>query len=193
MSYYQAIAILPGDRKKSLVNKTEQQILTDIAIPYESTGVVKAKWGDKTQSYQVIDLRVYRTKSAWVKSSGIPLDQFTKGARNLASQFVKRAKQALNKNTTRVFIVMPIQGEKFGSQDQQRIYAEYDARFEALEEMLGEFDCVAIRIDKEHPLDDLVRTIKSEITKAQFIIADLTDERQSCYFEAGYAEAMQSR
>jgi nucleoside 2-deoxyribosyltransferase len=85
---------------------------------------------------------------------------------------------------------MPIQGEKHGSQEQQRIYREYDERFEALENVVAKFKGVAIRIDKEHPLEDLVGRIKKEIRAAQFIIADLTDERPSCYFEAGFAEAL---
>jgi hypothetical protein len=85
---------------------------------------------------------------------------------------------------------MPIQGEKFGSQDEQRVYREFDQRFEIIEKVLGEYDCVAIRIDKEHPLEDLVNRIKEEIRKGKFIVADLTDERPSCYFEAGYAEAL---
>ena len=50
-------------------------------------------------------------------------------------------------------------------------------------------DCFGVRIDKEYPLDELVRRIKSEIDRAQFLVADLTDERPSCYFEAGYGEA----
>ncbi len=84
---------------------------------------------------------------------------------------------------------MPIQGERFGSQDEQRIFREFDERFEVIESVLGDMDSVAIRIDKEHPLEDVVRRIKDEIQRATFIVADLTDERQSCYFEAGYAEA----
>ena len=85
---------------------------------------------------------------------------------------------------------MPIQGEKFGTQDEQRIYKEYDERFEAIETALADFDCLCIRIDKEHPIEDLVGRIKNEIARAQFIVADLTDERPSCYFEVGYAEAL---
>lgn len=85
---------------------------------------------------------------------------------------------------------MPIQGEPFGTQDEQRIWKEYDSRFETIEKLIGQEDGVAIRIDKEHVLEELVRRIKDEIEKASFIIADLTDERPSCYFEAGYAEAL---
>jgi len=188
--FFHAIAILPGDRRKSLVNKSEEQMLADVVLPYVSTGVVQARWGAKTQSYQVIDLRVYRTSQAWDKRTGVPLEDFIGKSINLGSRFKKRAEKLLGKSTHRVFVVMPIQGEKFGTQDEQRIYAEFDRRFEAVEEAVSEFDSVAIRIDKEHPLDDLVARIKSEIKKAKFIIADLTDERPSCYFEVGYAEAL---
>jgi hypothetical protein len=84
---------------------------------------------------------------------------------------------------------MPIQGEEQGTAEEQRVYAEYEARFEAINDVLNDLDCFGIRIDKEYPLDELVRRIKEEIEKAQFLVADLTDERPSCYFEAGYGEA----
>ena len=67
---------------------------------------------------------------------------------------------------------------------------EFDQRFEVIESLLGKLGAVAIRIDKEHTLDELVRRIKEEIERSTFVIADLTDERPSCYFEAGYAEAL---
>ncbi|MGA2494350.1 MAG: hypothetical protein ABSF67_15630 [Roseiarcus sp.] len=85
---------------------------------------------------------------------------------------------------------MPIQGEQGGTQEEQRIYKEYDDRFEVIEKIVGKFGGVAIRIDKEHVLDDLVGRIKREIQECRFVIADLTDERPSCYFEVGYAEAL---
>ena len=188
--HYHAIATLPGARRKSIVNKTEDQMLADVVIPFVSDGVIQLRWGAKNQSYQVIDLRVYRTSGSWDKKTGIPLETFTEGCVNLASRLRKKAEKRLGKKTYRVFVVMPIQGEKFGTQDQQRIHVEYDKRFEVLEKALNKQDCVAIRIDKEHPLDDLVKRIKEEIHKAKFLVADLTDERPSCYFESGYAEAL---
>lgn len=96
----------------------------------------------------------------------------------------------LGKNKFRVFVVMPIQGEEHGDQEEQRIHREYDERFETVEAAVGDFDCVAIRIDKEVPLEDLVGRIKKEIRESASVIADLTDERPSCYFEAGYGEAL---
>jgi len=188
--YYHAIATLPGGRRKSIVNKSEEQMLTECVIPFKRTGVIKARWGSNTQSYQVLELRVVATAKPWYKASGTPLDQFIGSAKNRYSTFEKRAEKALGTTAHRVFIVMPIQGEQFGTQDEQRIWKEYDSRFEEIERLLGRYDAVAIRIDKEHTLDELVKRIKDEIEKCKFVIADLTDERPSCYFEAGYAEAL---
>jgi hypothetical protein len=84
---------------------------------------------------------------------------------------------------------MPIQGDRYGTQSQQNIQREYDERFEVIEAVLQEFGCVAIRIDKESPLGGLVDRIKDEVRRARFLVADLTDARPSCYFEAGYADA----
>ncbi len=188
--YYHAVASLPGGRRKSLVNKSEEHMLTEIVLPFVQTGVVRAKWGSANQSYQVLELRVFATETSWDKKSGVQLDSFLGSAKNRFRTFEKRANNVLGKKVHRVFIVMPIQGEKFGTQDEQRIWKEYDSRFEVIENLLGKFDAVAIRIDKEHALDELVKRIKEEIEKATFVIADLTDERPSCYFEAGYAEAL---
>jgi hypothetical protein len=189
--HYQVIATLAGGRRKSIVNKSEEQVLTEYVIPYIRNGVIKARWGAKLQSYQVLELRVHGTKDAWHKGSGTPLDRFIAGTQNRYFAFEKRARRALSSSAHRVFVVMPIQGEQFGSQDEQRIWREYDGRFEAIEALLGKYDAVAIRIDKEHTLDELVKRIKEEITKCRFVIADMTDERPSCYYEAGFAEALQ--
>lgn len=188
--HFHAIATLPGGRRKSIVNKSEEQMLTEYVIPYVRNGIIRARWGAATQSYQVLELRIFGTDGPWHKPSGIPLDNFLGSARNRFASFEKRAKKALETTVHRVFVVMPIQGEQFGTQDQQRIWKEYDARFEVIEKLLGKYDAVAIRIDKEHTLDELVKRIKEEIEKSQFVIADLTDERPSCYYEAGYAEAL---
>jgi nucleoside 2-deoxyribosyltransferase len=188
--FWHAIAILPGDRRKSIVNKTDDEILAHAVIPFVSTGAVRARWGSKTQSYQVLELRIYGTEKPWVKQAGIPLDKFLGKKKNQFAKFEQQAKHTLGIGAHRVFVIMPIQGEKFGTQEQQRIFKEFDERFETIEAALAAHNCVSIRIDKEHPIDNLVSRIKIEIEKAQFIVADLTDERPSCYFEAGYAEAL---
>ncbi|MCU0760133.1 MAG: nucleoside 2-deoxyribosyltransferase [Steroidobacteraceae bacterium] len=186
---FHAIAVLSGDRQKTLPNRSEQQLLSEVVLPFVASGVITAKWGSTTQSYQVLELRIYETADPWDKKKG-PLADQIKRKRNLYARFETRAQQLLGKNKPRAFVIMPIQGEKHGSQEEQRIYREYDERFEAIEKVVGDYGGVAIRIDKEHPLEDLVGRIKKEIRDCAFAIADLTDERPSCYFEAGFAEAL---
>jgi len=186
---YHAIAILSGDRQKTIPNRSEEQLLSEVVLPFVAGGVITAKWGKKKQSYQVLELRIYETAESWDKRKG-PIGDLIKKKKNQFARFQARAKQLLGKNKPRVFVVMPIQGEKHGSQEEQRIYREYDERFEAIEATVAKFGGVAIRIDKERPLEDVVSRIKKEIRDAAFVIADLTDERPSCYFESGFAEAL---
>ena len=167
-------------------NKSEDQILSQVVLPFVSKGVITAKWGKKTQSYQVLELRIFQTPSAWDKRTGPLTDLISASERSFA--FEGQMQKLLGKNSPRVFVVMPIQGAKHGTQEDQRVYREYDERFVAVESVIAHYGGVAIRIDKEHPLEDLVGRIKKEIRDAAFIVADLTDERPSCYFEAGYAE-----
>jgi hypothetical protein len=136
-----------------------------------------------------LELRIYETPQAWDKRTG-PLAELTKGKRNQFARFEAKAQKLLGRNAPRVFVIMPIQGEKHGTQEDQRVFREYDERFVAIESVVAKAGGVAIRIDKEHPLEDLVGRIKKEIRDSAFVVADLTDERQSCYFEAGFAEAL---
>lgn len=186
---FHAIATLSGDRQKTIPNRTDGELLSEVVLPFIATGVITARWGAKNQSYQVLELRVYETKDKWDKKKG-PLSDLIKGKKNQFARFAAKAEQLLATNKPKVFVVMPIQGEKHGDQEQQRIYKEYDERFEAIEAVISDAGGVAIRIDKEHPLEDLVGRIKKEIRASVFVVADMTDERPSCYFEAGYAEAL---
>lgn len=186
---YHTIAILSGNRQKTIPNRSEEQLLSEIVIPYVASGVITAKWGKKNQTYQALELRVYETKERWDKRNG-PLADMIKRKKNHFARFEAKAQKLLAKNKPRVFVVMPIQGEKHGTQEDQRIFREYDERFEAIESVISKEGGVAIRIDKEHPLEDLVGRIKKEIKNSVFVVADLTDERPSCYFEAGFAEAL---
>lgn len=186
---FHAIATLSGGRQKTIPNRSEDQMLSEVVTPFVANGVITAKWGATIQTYQVLELRIYETDQSWDKRTGALAD-LLKNKRNQADRFISRAKRFLGANKSKVFIVMPIQGEQGGTQEEQRIYKEYDDRFEVIEKIVGKFGGVAIRIDKEHVLDDLVGRIKREIQECRFVIADLTDERPSCYFEVGYAEAL---
>ena len=187
-TYYHVIAIRPGGATKSIVNKTEDEVFEAYVVPFIRDGAITTKWGKKRQTHQVNELRIFGTDRPYDRKSRI--EEFLKGKRNRFKRFAKRADELLAGPRKRCFVVMPIQGDEFGDQEPKRIWREYSARFEAIEEVVAQYDCVAIRIDKEIPLKSVVARIKEEIERADFIIADLTDERQSCYFEAGYADAL---
>lgn len=186
---FHAIAILSGNCQKTIPNRSEERLLSEIILPFVAGGAITAQWGKKTQTYQVLELRVYETDEPWDKKNG-PLADLLKRKRNQYPRFETRARKLLGKNKPRVFVVMPIQGEKHGTQDDQRIYREFDERFEIIEAVISKAGGVAIRIDKEYALEDLVGRIKREIRDCVFVVADITDERPSCYFEAGFAEAL---
>jgi hypothetical protein len=192
MPFYHVVAILAGGTPKVVTNRSEADVLTNFVIPFVSTGTVTTNWGSGEKTRQAFELRVYCTDTPHTRSAGETFEQHIKGRKNRYGTFEQKAKRVLGKRRNRVFVVMPIQGEKYGLMEQQRIFDAYNDRFAAIEKVLDGLECVAIRIDKEAPLGGLVERIKDEIRRAQFVIADLTDERQSCYYELGYADALKT-
>ena len=186
--YYHTVLILPGARQRYLCNLSEDAAHAEVIEPFLNDGVVRYARGGKVTPFQVVDLRIYKTREAWNKKQA-RFEDFIANKNNVSKAVLKKAQARVAKTQFRVFVVMPIQGERYGTQNEQRVHDEYNRRFIAIEKVLAKRRCVAIRIDKEVPLDDLVRRIKSEIGRSQFVVADLTDERPSCYFESGYAEA----
>lgn len=185
--YYHIIVTQPGGKKKLISNKAQDQILQYV-IQFETNKAIV----EKKLTYQALELSIYKTDSKWNRKS-ISFDEFIRGKWNIYSKFKQMAQNALSNNKPKVFVIMPIQGEKSGTQNEQRIYKEYDDRFGALFDLLNNnYGCIAIRIDKEHPLTDEVTEIKKNIKDSLFVIADLTDERPSCYFEAGFAEGFKT-
>lgn len=190
MAYYHVVATLGGGSTKTVTNKSEVQILTNFVVPFITAGTITTNWGNAVKTRQALELRIYCTDVPHNRKAGQTLEQFIKGKQNRYGSLEKKAKALVGARRMRVFVIMPIQGEKYGVQEEQRIFKEYDERFTAIEQVLDEFDCVAIRIDKESPLEGLVDRIKEEIRRAQFVITDLTDERPSCYYEIGYADGL---
>jgi hypothetical protein len=188
MSVYQIQAQLPAGQAKTLSNRSHEEAL-EIVTEFVQDGTITSRWGNKTQTRQAYELRIYETQDRWNRRSG-SLEDFIKGRRNAFPRLEREAKKRLPQRRIRVFVIMPIQGDRYGSQSEQKVHKEYDERFQVIDNTLQEFGCVSIRIDKESPLGGLVARIKDEIRRANFVVADLTDERPSCYFEAGYAEAL---
>jgi hypothetical protein len=188
MSYLHVLATLAGGSRKVIENKSEAEVLSGFIVPFLNDGTITTTWGSKRQTRQALELRVYQTDQPYSKKMGGDFETFIKGRRNRYSTLAAKAEKLTGQQSARVFVIMPIQGDEYGGQEQQRIFAEFDARFGVLEETLRKLGCVAIRIDKEQPLGGTVDRIKTEIRRAAFVVADFTDERPSCYYEVGYAD-----
>lgn len=55
---FHAIAVLSGDRQKTLPNRDESSLFSEIVLPFVAKGVITAQWGEKLQTYQVLELRI---------------------------------------------------------------------------------------------------------------------------------------
>ena len=185
---FHAIAVLSGNRQKTIPNKSEDQILSQVVLPFVSKGVITAKWGKKAQSYQVLELHIFETPSAWDKRTG-PLTDLIRRKRNQFPRLKDKRRSCWARTAPGSSSSCPFRVRSTGHRRINGSIARYNKRFVAVESVIAHYGGVAIRIDKEHPLEDLVGRIEKEIRDAAFIVADLTDERPSCYFEAGYAEA----
>jgi hypothetical protein len=190
MSYLHVVATLAGGNRKVVENKIESEVISSFIVPFLREGTITTPWGRTPQTRQALELRIYQADTPYSRKTSGDFESFIKGRRNRYNTLAGKAEKLLGQAKARVFIVTPIQGDEFGVQEQQRIYREFDERFEALETVLSQLGCVAIRIDKEQPLDDVVDRIKTEIERSSFVIADLTDERPSCYYELGYADGL---
>jgi hypothetical protein len=187
---YQLIAILPNGQQKSMLNRDEAAAL-DHVTEFVNDGTITTRWGNNTQTRQALEIRVYQTAERYDKRTHGTLETFLKRKRNVFDRLEKEVlEKRVPQRRPRVFVVMAIQGDRYGSQSEQTVYREFNERFAVIEGVLREFGCVAIRIDREQALGGLVDRIKEEIRRARFVIADLTDERPSCYFEVGYTEAL---
>ena len=112
------------------------------------------------------------------------------GVEDLAEAISEQILEYYELRIPRVFYITPLQGDTTGSQEEQRVFKEYKERLGVIERVARKFNFAVIRIDKASPISNLAEEIRSEIRKATFLIADLTDERPSCYYEAGYADAL---
>jgi hypothetical protein len=114
---FHAIATLSGGRQKTIPNRSEDQMLSEVVTPFVATRVITARWGSTIQYYQVLELRVYEATQPLDKRSG-SLSDLIKNKRNQAGRFVQKAEKYLGAHKVKILIVMPIQGAQSGTQEE---------------------------------------------------------------------------
>lgn len=78
------------------------------------------------------------------------------------------------------FVIMSFSGDPV-------LESYYD---EAIERTVKELGLGCVRVDREHYKDRVSERIRDNIRRSVAIIVDLTEDRPNCYFEAGYAVAL---
>jgi hypothetical protein len=83
MAVFHVVAILPAGGRKTVMNKSEADVMTSFVLPFIESSTITTRWGKKVQRRQALELRVYKTNRSFYKKEGLPFDDFIKGKRNV--------------------------------------------------------------------------------------------------------------
>jgi len=104
--------------------------------------------------------------------------------RRLTDEEFSRLTSIITVAPQQVFVIM-----KFADSEKD---PELEAAYEkAIEPVIREFGYIGVRVDKIHDSKKITDQILLNLERSEVVLADLTGERPNCYYEAGYAHALQ--
>jgi hypothetical protein len=199
MPWYHAITEF-GDRRRYFWNRDRDELFSDLLIPLLSKQVVATKRKGKKSLFNfgaVSYLTIIRTnkKLRRLKKGSAPrelqneefvaknnvTEDFVSDLRLIqASSFTRSIlQQALSKPQRQIFVIM-----KFGDTHLDSAYAG------VVKPLAQEFGFKVVRVDEIQDGGNISSQVLENIARSQIVFADLSGERPNCYYECGYAHAL---
>jgi hypothetical protein len=197
--WYHAITDF-GERKRYWWNRSRDDLIKDLLIPLLSKQAVPAKRRGTKSLFNfgsVSYMTILKTKEK-LKRPGkgkIPnelKDQDFIDKNNSTSDFVKEVRilssskpsrslieRSFEKSLKQIFVIMKLDDEQL------------DSAYEGVIKPVGEkFGYKVLRVDEIQDGGNITQQILESISVSEIILAELSEERPNCYYEAGFAHAL---
>ena len=108
--------------------------------------------------------------------------------KRLTAEEFRRVTSLVTVAPQQVFVIMKYADPQKEPQLARELEKVYDR---GMEPVIRRFGYVVVRVDKIHECKKITDQILSNLERSEVVLADLTGERPNCYYEAGYAHALQ--
>jgi hypothetical protein len=197
--YYHSVAILPGNRRHRWWNRSKDNTITDVLVPFLNGQIIAGKWvGRGGRRFPcLINMKavdhfvVFKTEHRLSKQEvsdfkrhnsvgnvctaelikEIRFDRATEQVKSLMQRLIEPPKR-------QIFVIMALNNRFLNS--------AYKGVIKPLGEKLG---YKVVRVDEIENSGMVTAQIIDGIAESQIVISDLTDSRPNCYYETGIAYA----
>lgn len=198
--WYHAIAYYGGTKRRYWWNRSKEDIIEDVLLPFVAKQVRKTTrkgvyslFNFGSAQYITLlktDAKLKRSargktppelsNESFIKQN-CATEEFVNELVILKSSSIARSmlEYALIEPENKIFVIM-----KFGDEI-------LDSAYEGVIKPIGEeFGYRVIRVDEIQDSGNITNQILENISSSKIIIADLSGERPNCYYEAGFAHAL---